>query len=92
MAPQSHGFDEPAVVMTIRWSGVEVLYIVEIVRKGEGAGFEPMTCSKGVLCFRARRQCCTEAMSKVSCNSSPELFGSLLFTTSFGVDRPMYYL
>ena len=81
------GFDEPAAVMTIRWSGVEVLYIVEIVRKGEGAGFEPMTCSKGVLCFRASRQCCTEAMSEVSCNSSPRLFGSLLSITSIGVDN-----
>jgi len=56
-----------------------VLYIVKIVRKGVGAGFEPMTCSGGVLRFRASRQCCTEAMSEVSFNSSPRLFGSLLF-------------
>ena len=62
-----------------------VLYIVKIVRKGEGAGFEPMTCSGGVLRFRASRQCCTEAMSEVSFNSSPRLFGSLLFITWFGV-------
>jgi hypothetical protein len=64
-----------------------VLCIVKIVRKGVGAGFEPMTCSGGVLRFRARCQCCTEAMSEVSFNSSPRLlaFGSLLFITWFGV-------
>eukprot|EP01043_Picozoa_sp_COSAG02_P006791 COSAG02_NODE_197_length_29578_cov_9.718647_11_plen_141_part_00 len=60
---------------------------VEIVRKGGGAGFEPMTCSGGVLRFRARCQYCTEAKSEVICNPSPELFGSLLFTTKFGVDN-----
>ncbi len=32
---------------------------VKIVRKGGGAGFEPMTCSGGVLRFRARCQSCT---------------------------------
>ena len=52
-----------------------------------GAGFEPMTCSGGVLRFRARCQYCTEAKSEVICNPSPELFGSLLFTTMFGVDN-----
>ena len=64
---------------------VEVLYIVKIVRKGVGAGFEPMTCSGGVLRFRASRQCCTEALSEVSFNSSPRLFGSLLFYYLIGV-------
>eukprot|EP01044_Picomonas_judraskeda_P013649 COSAG03_NODE_2083_length_3148_cov_2.934405_6_plen_83_part_01 len=63
-------------------SGGEDLYKVEVVRKGEGAGFEPMTRSGGVLCFRASRRCCTEAVSEVGCNSSPGLFGSLLFITS----------
>lgn len=58
---------------------------VEIVRKGGGAGFEPMACSGGVLRFRARCQYCTEAKSEVNFNPSPELFGSLLFTTKFGV-------
>ena len=66
---------------------MEVLYIVKIVRKGVGAGFEPMTCSGGVLRFRASRQCCTEAMSEVSFNSSPRLFGSLLFYYLVGVDN-----
>ena len=69
-------FDEPAVGSSDRCRSGVVLYIVKIVRKGEGAGFEPMTCSGGVLRFRASRQCCTEAMSEVSFNSSPRLFGS----------------
>ena len=60
---------------------------MKIVRKGVGAGFEPMTCSGGVLRFRASRQCCTEAMSEVSFNSSPRLFGSLLFYYLVGVDN-----
>ena len=46
--------------------------------EGGGAGFEPMTCSGGVLRFRASRQYCTEAMSEVGCNSSPILLGKLL--------------
>ena len=71
--------------------GGEDLCEVEVVRKGEGAGFEPMTHSGGVLCFRARRRCCTEAMSEVGCNSSPGLFGSLLFITSFSVNNVRVY-
>ena len=78
-------FDEPAVGRTEGCRSVEVFYIVKIVRKGVGAGFEPMTCSRGVLRFRASRQCCTEAMSEVSFNSSPRLFGSLLFYYLVGV-------
>ena len=51
---------------------------IEVVWKGGGAGFEPMTCSVEVLRFRASHQCCTEAMSEVGCNSSPILLGKLL--------------
>ena len=80
-------FDEPAAGWRDGCRSGENLYIVKIVRKGGGAGFEPMTCSGGVLCFRAIRQCCTEAMSEVSCNSSPRLFGSVMFITSFGVNN-----
>ena len=54
------------------WWSVGVLCI-EVVWKGGGAGFEPMTCSVEVLRFRASHQCCTEAMSEVGCNSSPIL-------------------
>ena len=78
-------FDEPAVGSSDRCRSGVVLYIVKIVRKGVGAGFEPMTCNRGVLRFRASRQCCTEAMSEVSFNSSPRLFGSLLFYYLVGV-------
>ena len=78
---------EAGAAMLHGLSGGEDLCEVEVVRKGEGAGFEPMTCSGGVLCFRARRRCCTEAMSEVGCNSSPGLFGSLLFITSFSVNN-----
>ena len=53
----------------------------EVVWKGGGAGFEPMTCSVEVLRFRASHQCCTEAMSEVGCNSSPILLGKLLDIT-----------
>ena len=59
------------------WRSVGVLCI-EVVWKGGGAGFEPMTCSVEVLRFRASHQCCTEAMSEVGCNSSPILLGKLL--------------
>ena len=59
------------------WWSVGVLCI-EVVWKGGGAGFEPMTCSVEVLRFRASHQCCTEAMSEVGCNSSPILLGKLL--------------
>jgi hypothetical protein len=46
-------------------------------RKGGGADFEPMTCSGGVLCYRASHLCCTEATSELNCNPSPRLFGSV---------------
>ena len=84
-------FDEPAVGSSDRCRSGVVLYIVKIVRKGEGAGFEPMTCSGGALCLRASHQSCTEAKSEVSRNSSPRLFGSVLFSTSFGVDNVLVY-
>ena len=80
-------FDEPAAGGRDRCRSGVCLCEVEIVGKGGGAGFEPMTCSGGVLRFRARCQYCTEAKSEVICNPSPELFGSLLFTTKFGVDN-----
>ena len=75
-------FDEPAAGGRDRCRSGVCLCEVEIVGKGGGAGFEPMTCSGGVLRFRARCQYCTEAKSEVICNPSPELFGSLLFTTT----------
>ena len=80
-------FDEPAAGGRDRCRSGVCLCEVEIVGKGGGAGFEPMTCSGGVLRFRARCQYCTEAKSEVISNPSPELFGSLLFTTKFGVDN-----
>eukprot|EP01048_Picozoa_sp_COSAG05_P016217 COSAG05_NODE_2061_length_3624_cov_5.109787_2_plen_220_part_00 len=62
------------------WRSVGVL-CREVVWKGGGAGFEPMTCSVEVLRFRASHQCCTEATSEVGCNSSPILLGKLLDIT-----------